>query len=634
MVDDLLPGMAGPVAAAMSVLMTRIPPEPAAELGRLAAPSDAGLRLTNDYRRRALVRSAPSDARLRLIDNHAREALGRMLMPEVPIEMAMRVLQRTRDHIATARAATRDAPSEPPALDALRMLAPTTADRLLGALELTVPALDLSAAPDVRPHLHLPRAGELTFDNTPWDSEVGAAAGLLDRFRPGFVEPIAELTAKLADQPAIAALLTVSADLTDERAIAAAHGAAHIALGVVTAAAVLRAVQVPRLVGRIAAVVGIGVGSAMLVLRAAPLPPAYMDAVLAKVREEEDPLPRGSSDSVSVVDHWFALVEGDLPSEVDFTANGLVTAVPGGAAIRTGRATGTVGLMLRVLANEPVVDGAGWDEIVEVSWHATEGRVSVVGPGDRELLGATVPRPGGYRMRVHASGRDDPDDDEHYELVVWPAEATPATVHKATDLLGHRLRGEPEPPQPDRPERAYRWVSSSMLGDAATVTVVTGSTLADVVRAFGGDPDGPRSLRELGEEQMRTTSLDPYIAVLADGDAVFVVEFNGFQGSLKPPLARASAGGRAASMYWNVNGLTRLSFAERGRVLASFEPLVGNLDIEPPIAEAIAGIDFADYRDKTEKGLVAVERFTGHGITAEQLDRIIATDVAFETSEN
>lgn len=47
-------------------------------------------------------------------------------------------------------------------------------------------------------------------------------------------------------------------------------------------------------------------------------------------------------------------------------------------------------------------------------------------------------------------------------------------------------------------------------------------------------------------------------------------------------------------------------------------------------AEALAGLDFADHhRGKELMGLVAVQRFTGHGITAEDLARIESADVAF-----
>lgn len=36
-------------------------------------------------------------------------------------------------------------------------------------------------------------------------------------------------------------------------------------------------------------------------------------------------------------------------------------------------------------------------------------------------------------------------------------------------------------PEPDRPERAYRWVENSSLAVAATVTVVTGATAEEVL---------------------------------------------------------------------------------------------------------------------------------------------------------
>ena len=108
------------------------------------------------------------------------------------------------------------------------------------------------------------------------------------------------------------------------------------------------------------------------------------------------------------------------------------------------------------------------------------------------------------------------------------------------------------------------------------------------------------------------------------------VENNGFQGSDGEILARLSRQGRAASMFWNVNAVTRLSFAEDAELLASFEP--GFFDPQtnhPGVLEALRGIDFQDYRDKNEKGLVAVERFTGGILTGEALERIESSNVAY-----
>jgi hypothetical protein len=123
-------------------------------------------------------------------------------------------------------------------------------------------------------------------------------------------------------------------------------------------------------------------------------------------------------------------------------------------------------------------------------------------------------------------------------------------------------------------------------------------------------------------------SIDPWVAVLEAGTAVLAIEYNGFQGSNEAVMRRASASGRAASMFWNVNAMTRLSFAEDGQLLASFEP-PEDVDAGPAVAAALDGLDFDDYRNKTAKGLVAVQRFTGRGITARDLDQIEAAGTAF-----
>lgn len=330
--------------------------------------------------------------------------------------------------------------------------------------------------------------------------------------------------------------------------------------------------------------------------------------------------------------HRFALIEGRIPEQIDVGGNGLVAVVDGGAVIRTGVAEGFVQVELTVLAAAPPDVEAGWEEVVEVSWRAAEGRASVAGPdgdGDARLSGQTPPWPGDYRLRVHARGRDEADNDfERYKLVVWAAPATPPVVHRRTDRLGHRLRGEPEPVRPPRPEHAYRWIHRSPLSQAATVTVATGSTVEELLRAFGADPDRPEAVPAIELDLHARRSVDPWVAVLDTPEAVLAVEYNGFHGSHEPVLFAASARGRAASMFWNVNAVTRLSLAERGRLLASFEPR-GDIDAEPAVAAAIAGLDFADFGDRAEKGLVAVERFTGRGITAGDLTQMQNAGIGF-----
>jgi hypothetical protein len=587
--DAVLAELAGPVATALPLIVDRIPMAPAAELGRLRAAADGDTWPTR----------GPA-ARHRAV--------------------------------AEFRSGGRPGLGDSPVRDALGSLPPLLTERLLGALELTVSELDLARAPDLTGFLGEPFTGNFGVVGMGRESEAVTGAAMLEQIRPGAVPLVAALARRLATHPRVAALLAVEPGITDESGVAAAHGAAQLALAVATAAAVLHRVGIQPWATEPPAVLGVAIGTAVLLLREAPMPAGYAAAVLARARAEYL-LPRQSSRSAPVSGHRFALLEGTGVPEVDFGGNGLVAVVPGGAVIRTGVETGHVRILLSILDGPPPDVATGWEEIVEVSWRAAVGGASVIGPdaGESHLRRATPPWPGDYRLRVHARGRDDIDerDTEYYELVVWQAPAAPEIVYARTDRLGHRLRGEPEPARPERPETAYRWLRRSTLGEAATITVVTGVGVADVLRAFGADPTRPESMRAISDDLMSRQSIDPWVAVLDVGDAVLAVEYNGWQGSTAPVLTRASAGGRAASMFWNVNAVTRLSFAEHGEVLLSVEPF-DDLDAPPPVAATLAGLDFADHhRGKRLMGLVAVQRFTGHGITAEDVARIEAADVGF-----
>ncbi len=498
---------------------------------------------------------------------------------------------------------------EPDVVRSLRTLPSWVVERVHGAVELTLASLDVPA-PSVASALEPPPDGTFGFLTSDSEAEALRETRLLARLRPGLLELVADLTAGLVAR----ARLTAEGD---EAAIAAAHGAGHLAIALVTATIAAREAGRPGVAG----IVGTALGVAASLLRSAPVPEGYAAALREKERAEYL-LPQSGSTFVNVRNHVFALTEGGFPAFGSFAENGLAEVADGGVVVRTGTEQGSVRVGVRVLAEPPAtVETLGWEEVVDLSWRAEHGSAGVGG-------GVTTPPwPGDYRVRVHAYGRDDPES-ESYDLLVWAAPAAPPVVHAKADRLGHRLRGEPEPPAVDRPEVRYRWVGRSRLTVAATVTVATGLPADEVVRAFGADPARPEPLEEL-----REAYADPWLAVLDLDGVVVAIEENGYLGSHAHVLTAVSRAGRAASMFWNVNAVTRLSFARGGEVLSSFEPGPAEPSANEEVAAALAGLDLADYRDRTGKGLVAVERFTGRGLYPEDLEDLDRLGVAYRISD-
>ncbi|NYI87221.1 hypothetical protein HNR02_000544 [Amycolatopsis endophytica] len=568
-VDELLDPLADAVAEVFPAIVARIPSAPAAMLGRTAVSTPSGA----SFPGRPQARPAPPMSR-------------------------------------------------PPSVAELESIDPFLAERLLGALELTVGMVAVPAPEGLTAGLPVP-TGPAAFATVRQDSAVRGAVAVLDQVRPGITSLVLVYVRALAAHDRIVPLLRVAAAGTDEEEIAAAHGAVHLAFAVATASAVLREQPSP-LGDPAAAVVGAALGAVSLLLRDTAMPPAY-DAALLDKRRSEYLLPRRTHGHARVHDHRLVLSEGGSPEPGDFRANGLVEAMPGGAAIRTGIADGQVQVTVRVVEDPPgPADPLGWDEIVEVSWTAARGLASVL-DGQDHLREVTPPWPGDYRLRVHARNRDDEDETEHYELVVWSAASAAAVVHKRSDRLGYRLRGEEAPPERPKPEAAYRWVRKQ-LGEAATITVVTGSTLDEVLQACRADTENPLSPKDLARE----FGLRAGAVVAEADDAVLLLETNGWQASRPELLTALSARGKAASMFWNVNALTRLSLAESGRLIAGFEP---GLERTPELPVEWEDLDLRDYRDRVAKAMVLVERFTQRSLTPADLERLHTEGVGYHLGE-
>lgn len=491
---------------------------------------------------------------------------------------------------------------------ALDELGDVLAERLLGALELTVDLLTVDIPHDLVAGL---------VPSTAWQFGAVSPSGeksatkepvtFVETLHPGAADLVVDLVTALRD---VAAVPDAAGD---EMAIAARHGAAHLALAVVVSTAVLRSLDTV-VAGNAAAIIGVALGAAAIVLPTAPKPPAYAAAALARQRAEYV-LPRSSARTVTVTGHRFSLTEGPVGEHTDFSGNGLVAAVADGVVVRTGLAAGHVWVMARALAGPPgEVELTGWDEVVEIGWTAPAGGAVLSGDtSGKDRRWEAPPWPGDFRVRVHMSGRDDAEDVCH--LVMWQAPPAPEIVYRKTDRLGHLLRGEPEPPHVVAPDAEHRWIGKSGLSAAATITVVRGLTEDEVITTFGGDPAAPVPLG--------TTGPAPLLTVLAVDDVVLAVEDNGYQGARRETVTALSRNGKAASVYWNMNGDFVLTLAERGELVFAGDP--GH----DPGAPHTDGLDFAGLRHRKAKGLTVLARFAGRGLTQDDLNVINAADRAY-----
>ncbi len=91
-----------------------------------------------------------------------------------------------------------------------------------------------------------------------------------------------------------------------------------------------------------------------------------------------------------------------------------------------------------------------------------------------------------------------------------------------------------------------------------------------------------------------------------------VVEPNGYLSSLPENLLALSQGGRAVSVYWNVNAQMRFQYAVHGVLRRSFDPLLPDLGPEGEPLPEESGLGFGD-EDKEPRvaALLVAQRLTG-----------------------
>lgn len=153
------------------------------------------------------------------------------------------------------------------------------------------------------------------------------------------------------------------------------------------------------------------------------------------------------------------------------------------------------------------------------------------------------------------------------------------------------------------------------------MTVAAGIASVALVKAFGGSTDDevPFPSADSGDERESIASFT------VGPDAAAVVEADGFEGSRPEVLKAASRKGKAASVFWNVNGLVVFSCARRGKVTCSYELMDGPPEGLPAGLRALASSAEDADADLVAIGAAMVEKFTGTSVRREQWSRNATT---------
>jgi hypothetical protein len=155
----------------------------------------------------------------------------------------------------------------------------------------------------------------------------------------------------------------------------------------------------------------------------------------------------------------------------------------------------------------------------------------------------------------------------------------------------------------------YGWLTATGLGEAGCITLVAGAARRDVLDAFGAEGD-------FVAHDVSDAFEQPFVSIAEPTDGVVAAfEFNGFEGSRDEVLRAASKRGKAASIFWNVNGMVRFGCARRGKVLWSGELGLDDDDTGLPRGlVSLLALAENEEVDEVALGMAMVERFVGSGL--------------------
>lgn len=155
---------------------------------------------------------------------------------------------------------------------------------------------------------------------------------------------------------------------------------------------------------------------------------------------------------MTVMADWHAILvlAARFSPPTNLPDNGLVrTTGDGEATVYTGVWGGDVNVTCELLGEEPELNDADWEVVVEFSAAVDADRpLQVVSRVEESANPPIASEPGTYRVRLSARGRDVAFDKigygtEGYLLQTWPAPDGPLRVLRVADRTGQGLRPPP-----------------------------------------------------------------------------------------------------------------------------------------------------------------------------------------------
>jgi hypothetical protein len=120
---------------------------------------------------------------------------------------------------------------------------------------------------------------------------------------------------------------------------------------------------------------------------------------------------------------------------------------------------------------------------------------------------------------------------------------------------------------------SFSWVEDGTVtySEAGCLTLVAGLSATEALQRVGADLTQAASGPLGGGRVQGYSMISVHAAGSPDSSSAVLIEDNGYEGAQPNVLAALSRKGRAASVFWNVNGIVTFGCARRGKLVCSTE---------------------------------------------------------------